>query len=56
MPVVLIAWEAEIRLFMVPGQPGQENFMRPYLSGKKLEMVVHTCHPSYCRKLKIGGL
>jgi hypothetical protein len=30
--------------------------MRPHLNGKKMGMVVHACHPSYRRKLKIRGL
>jgi hypothetical protein len=38
------------------GQPGEKTkFARPHLSGKKLGGIVHTCHPSNCRKLKTGS-
>jgi hypothetical protein len=32
-----------------------KKLARPYLNRKKLGMVACTCHPSYGRKLKIGG-
>jgi hypothetical protein len=38
--------EAEIRRIMIPWQPGGEVFMTPHLNGKKLGVMVHTCHPS----------
>jgi hypothetical protein len=40
---------------MVKGQPGQKTLARPHLKGKKLGMVVHTCHPSDGGKIKTGG-
>jgi hypothetical protein len=47
-------WKAEIRRINVPGQTGQK-FVRPYLSGKKLDMVPYPCHPWNSGKHKIGG-
>jgi hypothetical protein len=32
-----------------------KKFVRPHLNGKKLGVVVCTCHPSDGRRLKIGG-
>jgi hypothetical protein len=56
MPVILATWETQIGGMVVPGQPKQKKFMRhPHLFRKKLGMVVHACHPSYCGKHKLGG-
>jgi hypothetical protein len=32
-----------------------KKFVRPHLSGKKLGMVVNSCHPSDREKCKIGS-
>jgi hypothetical protein len=48
----------EIGRVMVPGQPGQKkkkSFLRPYLSIKKLGMVMSFYYLSDGRKLKIVG-
>jgi hypothetical protein len=47
MPGILATWEAGIRRIVVPGQPGQKSLQDPHLNGKKLGVVVHTCHLSY---------
>jgi hypothetical protein len=54
--IILATQEAEIRI-TVGGNLGccGGGSLRLYLNGKKLGMVVHACHPSYGRKLKIGG-
>jgi hypothetical protein len=47
-------WEAAIQRTVAPGQPG----WRPHLNEKqkkKLDVMVHACHPSNGRKHKIGG-
>jgi hypothetical protein len=49
-------WKGEIGRILVPGQPQQKQFARPYLDGKKPEIVVCACHPSNGKKHKIGGL
>jgi hypothetical protein len=50
-------WEAEIGRIAVPGQSGaKKKFVKHHLTTKKLDVVVCVCHPSYCGKLKIGGL
>jgi hypothetical protein len=49
-------WEVEIGRITVPGQPRQKSLQDPHLHGKELGIVAHICHPSYSRKLKIGGL
>jgi hypothetical protein len=36
-PVTPSYTEAELRGIMVPGQPEQKQFKRPYLNGKKVE-------------------
>jgi hypothetical protein len=43
-----------MRRIAVPGQSEQTKLMRPQLRGKKLGMVLHSCCPTYNRKLKIG--
>jgi hypothetical protein len=50
--------EGEIRRILVPGQPGQKQFARPHLNGKKLGFVAPTYHLKNGdgRKGKIGGL
>jgi hypothetical protein len=40
---------------MVQGQPREKTFVRLYLNGKMLTVVVLASHPSYSRKCKIGG-
>jgi hypothetical protein len=47
--------EAKIRSIMVPGQPRQKDY-KTSSQQKRLGVVAHTCPPSYCGKLKIGGL
>jgi hypothetical protein len=42
--------ESEIWKIIVSGQPGQKKFARPHLSGKRLDVVLHTCHPSHGKK------
>jgi hypothetical protein len=34
--------------------PRQRKFVRPHFNGKKLSAVVHACHPSNSKNLKIG--
>jgi hypothetical protein len=46
-------WEAEIRKIIVTSQSRKKS-VRLYFNGNKLDMVVHTCHPSNNRKHKIG--
>jgi hypothetical protein len=36
-------------------QAGQKSFRDPHLNGKKLDVVVCTCHPIYSGKCKIGS-
>jgi hypothetical protein len=48
-------WKTEIVSFGVPGQYGQKKYVRFYLSGKNLGVVVHTYHPRDRRKHKIKG-
>jgi hypothetical protein len=47
--------KAEIRKTAIQGQPGQKNLQDPILMEKNLGVMVHTYHPSYSRKHKIGG-
>jgi hypothetical protein len=49
--------EAEFRRITVSGQPKPKKkkmFRRAHLNGKKADMVLHTCHPSYSGKLVRG--
>jgi hypothetical protein len=41
---------------VVPKQPGQKKFARPYLNGEKLGVVVCTCDPSKPGKPKKSGI
>jgi hypothetical protein len=42
---------------MIPGQPAQvKMFARLHFKGKKLGILVDTCHPSDFRELKIEEL
>jgi hypothetical protein len=34
LPINLATWDAEIRMIMVPGQPGQKIFVSPISMGK----------------------
>jgi hypothetical protein len=51
--VILATQEVEIRNILVGGQPGQNVNETLISTNKKL---VHACHPSYLRIMKIGGL
>jgi hypothetical protein len=42
-------------MIMVPGEPGQKPFRDPIFMVKNLGVLLHACHPSSLRKLKIGG-
>jgi hypothetical protein len=42
--------ESETWRIAVPGQPSQKSLWDPHLNGKKLFVVVHTCHLNYSRK------
>jgi hypothetical protein len=53
MPVILATLEAEFRRILVPCQPGQKKFARLHINGKKLGVVMNTCHPSNGGKHKI---
>jgi hypothetical protein len=56
MPVILAAWETEIKRIMAQGQLRKKKMCaRPHLHGKKLGILVNTCHPSYDSKCAIGG-
>jgi hypothetical protein len=51
--------EPEIRRIVPPGQPGKNGedlISIEKKKKKKLGVVVHSCHPSYREKLKIGAL
>jgi hypothetical protein len=57
MSINLSSWEGEIGRIMVPGQTGRRvELVRPYLIGKKIGILLYTCHPINSRKYKIGGL
>jgi hypothetical protein len=57
MPIILATWEAEIgRRMEGQGQPGLKGKFSYHISiGKKLGVLVHTCHLPYSRKLKKEG-
>jgi hypothetical protein len=49
--------EAEIGRFTVPELMGQKSTQDSISTEKKLGVVPHICHPTYCGKhKKIGGL
>jgi hypothetical protein len=47
--------EAKIRMTVVPGYP-EKKLVIPHPNREKPGMVVCSCHPTYSRKYKIGGL
>jgi hypothetical protein len=50
-PVILATWEVDIGNILILGQPRQKS---PQWK-KILCIVVSDCHPSHCKKVKIGG-
>jgi hypothetical protein len=46
--------KTETGRLLASGQGSQKIFGRPHLIRKKLGVVMHTLHPSYGRKYKIG--
>jgi hypothetical protein len=50
-PIILATWEAE----MGRRPAWAKKFARSHLSGKKLGMVTHICHPSNGRKSNTQG-
>jgi hypothetical protein len=51
MLLIVATWEVEIGRMMVRGPPGEKVCKTPS-EQKKLGIVVHVCHPSYCREHK----
>jgi hypothetical protein len=49
--VILTTWETEIGRISVGGYPWQKVW-ETLSQQKKLGVMVHACHPSYCRKCK----
>jgi hypothetical protein len=47
--------KAKIRRPTVPGWPSQKSLQNSLSTEKKMVMLVHACHPSDSRKLKIEG-
>jgi hypothetical protein len=54
-PVILLAYEAEIRRTVGPGKSMQKCLQDPISTEKKLGVVVCICHRSDSRKHKSGG-
>jgi hypothetical protein len=51
MPIIVAIRDPDIRKIAVQGQPRQK-VLQTLSQQKKLGMVAHTCHSSYCRKHK----
>jgi hypothetical protein len=55
MRVILATWDDEIGRVSHSSRPawGEKKMRDSHLSGKKLDVVVCACYPSYSRKRKI---
>jgi hypothetical protein len=49
-PVILAAWMLEVGRITVQEQQHRQKILKTASQQKKLDVVVHACHPSFCGK------